>query len=78
MSNFRKCYEPHLRDYPDCFQECENDVCEAPLYSEQVEDSVKCGNCGTYRMIQDSSMVEKCPNCGDDEYEFGGCNDQTM
>ena len=34
---FRKCHEPHLRDYPDCFEECGCDVCEAPLFSE-VED----------------------------------------
>ena len=32
--NFRKCYEPHLRDYPGCFEECGCDVCEAPLFSE--------------------------------------------
>jgi exosome complex RNA-binding protein Csl4 len=25
-----------------------------------------CGNCGTYRTIHDSIM-EKCPNCGEDE-----------
>lgn len=68
----RKCYEPHLRNYPDCFEECGCDVCEAPLFSEEVEQSVKCGNCGTYRMIQDNFMVEKCPKCGDDEYQHKG------
>lgn len=30
--NFRKCYEPHLRNYPDCFEECGCDVCEAPIF----------------------------------------------
>ena len=72
MSNYRKCYEPHLRDYPDCFQECGCDECEAPLYAEKVVLSEKCGNCGTSRMVQDNYMVEKCLNCGDDEYEIGG------
>lgn len=33
-------------------------------------DSEKCGNCGTYRMCHDG-IIEKCPNCGDDEYEKG-------
>ena len=36
--------------------------------------SVKCGNCGVYRMKRDN-IIEQCPNCGDDEYEFGGNND---
>ena len=33
-SKFRKCYEPHLRDYPDCFEECGCDTCESPLASQ--------------------------------------------
>lgn len=70
MTNkFRECYEPHLRDYPDCFEECGCDECEAPLYSEQKESTVQCKNCGAYRTMNDSFIVEKCPNCGDDEYE---------
>lgn len=26
-SNYRHCDTEHLRDYPDCFEECDNDVC---------------------------------------------------
>lgn len=37
-----------------------------------TESSFKCGNCGTYRMVRDNYIVEKCPYCGDDEYEIGG------
>ena len=37
-SKFRKCYEPHLRDYPDCFEECGCDICEAPLFSQSFEE----------------------------------------
>ena len=33
--------------------------------------SEQCGNCGVYREIKDG-IVEKCPNCGDDEWEFVG------
>ena len=69
--SFRRCYEPHLRDYPDCFEECGSDVCDAPLFSE----SVKCGNCGAYREIS-MGLVEKCPNCDDDEYDE--CPLQTL
>lgn len=29
--------------------------------------SEKCGNCGIWRVVHDG-VVEKCPNCGDDEY----------
>lgn len=71
QNKFRKCHEPHLRDYPDCFEECGCDVCEAPLFS-YTYGSIKCGNCGVYREVLDSFMVEKCPNCGDDEYEYKG------
>lgn len=28
-----------------------------------------CGNCGTYRVIT-GVIVEKCPNCGDDEIDL--------
>lgn len=28
---FRECFEPHLRVYPDCFEECGCDVCEANI-----------------------------------------------
>jgi hypothetical protein len=68
-SMFRKCYEPHLRDYPDCYQECGLDHCEAPIFSEK--QGVECGNCGVHREIY-YGMVEKCPNCKDDEYEYKG------
>jgi hypothetical protein len=36
---FRKCYEPHLRDYPDCFEECGCEHCEAPIFSESEVQS---------------------------------------
>ena len=37
MDKFRKCYEPHLRDYPSCFEECSCDVCKVPLFSEESD-----------------------------------------
>jgi predicted nucleic acid-binding Zn-ribbon protein len=33
------------------------------------KQSYVCGNCGVFREIKDG-MVEKCPNCGDDEFEM--------
>lgn len=32
----------------------------------------KCGNCGTYRQVDEHFMVEKCPLCSDDEYDLYG------
>ena len=32
--------------------------------------NIPCGNCGGFREIGDDFIVEKCPECGDDEYEF--------
>lgn len=51
---YRRCYEPHLRDYPDCFQECGCDVCEAPVPPQILP--TKC------------SEVE-CPECNNMMYE---------
>lgn len=73
MTNFRKCYEPHLRDYPDCLEECGFDTCQSPIsLSVKFGKFVKCGNCGMYRMIRVDYTVGKCPMCGDDEYEVRG------
>jgi hypothetical protein len=43
-SKFRACHEPHLRDYPDCFQECGCDACEAPLFSEGIKTTKESGS----------------------------------
>lgn len=32
--------------------------------------SVSCGNCGTFRTVGQDFIVEKCSNCGDDEYDM--------
>lgn len=32
--------------------------------------SVKCGNCETFRTVGQVFIVEKCSNCGDDEYDM--------
>ncbi len=32
-------------------------------------ESVKCGNCGCYRMVTDY-IAEACPMCGDEEYDI--------
>lgn len=29
----------------------------------------RCGNCGVYREVHEL-IVEKCPNCNDDEYDL--------
>ena len=31
--------------------------------------SRECGNCRVWRQVKDG-IVEKCPNCGDEEYEI--------
>ena len=35
-----------------------------------IVQSVKCGNCGTFRTVGQDFIVEKCSNCGDDEYDL--------
>lgn len=37
--------------------------------SEDGVESQKCHNCGTFRESKDY-IVEKCPNCGDEEYDY--------
>lgn len=32
--------------------------------------SVKCGNCETFRTVGQDFIVEKCTNCGDDGYDM--------
>ncbi len=31
-----------------------------------------CGNCGVSRAVLEHSILEKCPNCGDDEIDLSG------
>jgi hypothetical protein len=38
QTSFRHCYEPHLRDYPDCLEECGCDSCEAPKIEDEEEE----------------------------------------
>lgn len=33
---------------------------------------VPCPNCGTYRKIDEHWIIEKCPDCGDEEFEEPG------
>ena len=32
--------------------------------------SIECGNCDVFRKVNGAGEVEKCPNCGDDEYSL--------
>ncbi len=34
----------------------------------RFDDPIQCGNCGVFRTVKEW-IVEKCPNCGDDEYD---------
>jgi Zn finger protein HypA/HybF involved in hydrogenase expression len=43
------------------------------LPSDEVQPQ-KCGNCGTWRQVSDY-VVEKCPLCGDDEYNLADKDD---
>jgi len=62
--------EPHLCPGMDHHREKVAKIPRAisKLPSDEVEPQ-KCGNCGTYRTVTDY-MVEKCPNCGDNEYSL--------
>lgn len=42
------------------------DVNQLPCNTE------KCGNCGVFRDINDDGVVERCPQCGDDDYPVWG------
>ena len=44
------------------------DLAKHPAQMEQ------CGNCGTYRAVR-NGIIEKCPNCGDDEIELDAVAD---
>lgn len=35
-----------------------------------LNEEVACPNCGTPRHIDEEGYVEKCPNCGDDEWNI--------
>ena len=60
-SKFRKCYEPHLRDYPDCFEECGCDTCESPLAS-QIDKIYSQPPEGLREKIRTSMPIVHCEN----------------
>ena len=35
-----------------------------------IVQSVKCGNCETFRTVGQDFIVEKCSNCGDEGYDM--------
>ena len=53
------------------------DTDEQPEYKvNPPEVSIKCGNCGVYRMVS-MGVVEKCLNCEDDEYDINEIDSAT-